>query len=230
MLALEQLLYLFTNKIALAATSLSFIASSTDLFAFTTPAKFTWNTLRLFGLYARFLPDKVAEPSALHEVLASWTGAQFSEESWPRLLQLLRTDLPQLQSLQGHLALPANPLDGLNTLTRALKLTAKLGLNGAALKQLTANDYAGLNAAKDLVYGAIRSKDEEKEWSEIIEPYADKLNEIKRDALVDRILSKEFQLKFKDARELYQFFLLDVEMEGCARISRVLEAISACQL
>lgn len=58
----------------------------------------------------------------------------------------------------------------------------------------------------------------------------DKLNEIKRDALVDRILSKDFQLKFKDSRELYQFFLLDVEMDGCARTSRVLEAISACQL
>ncbi|MGH9908142.1 MAG: neuraminidase-like domain-containing protein, partial [Pyrinomonadaceae bacterium] len=230
MRALEQLLYLFQGKLDLSAQSLDFVATQADIFALTLPFGLEWGSLRLLSIYKEFLPAAPEEAADLHQALTSWTGEELPEASWPLLVKVLKTDLVQIRSLLGTLILPATSLDAVVTLKKALKLTSKLGLNGAALNQLTAKDYAGLQVANTLVYGAIRAKYEEKEWAEVIEPYEDKLNMIKRDALVDRILSKEFQLKFNDARELYQFFLLDVEMDGCARTSRVLEAISACQL
>jgi hypothetical protein len=230
MQALERLVYLFQEKLELSAHSLNFIASSPDSFALSLPFALRWASLRLLSAYSDFLPGAATEPKDLHQVLESWTGAEFPEAARPQLVVLLKTDLAQLQALLDTISLPDTALDALVALKDALKLTLDIGLNGAALKQLTAKDYAGLKAANKLVYGAIRSKYGEKEWAEVIEAYEDKLNMIKRDALVDRILSKEFQLKFKDARELYQFFLLDMEMDGCARTSRVLEAISACQL
>ena len=230
MQALERLVYLFQEKLELSAPSLNFIASRPDLFALTLPFTLRWDSLRLLSAYSDFLPGETTEAKDLHQVLESWTGAEFPEASWPQLVVLLKTDLAQFRGLLDNISLPATALEALVTLKKALKLTLKLGLNGAALKQLTAKNYAGLKAANNLLYGAIRSNYDEKDWAKVIEPYEDKLNMIKRDALVDRILSKEFQLKFNDTRELYQFFLLDVEMDGCARISRVLEAISACQL
>jgi hypothetical protein len=188
MQALERLLYLFQERLDLPVDSLHFIASRPDLFGITLPTGFRWNSLRLLSIYADFLPDKVEELTEFHQTLASWNDAGFPGTSWPYLLALFKIDHTQLQWLLQNLSLPATPLDALATLARALKLTAKLGLNGGALKQLTAGDYEALDAAKDLVYGAIRAKYQENEWTEIIEPYTDKLNMIKRDALVDRIL------------------------------------------
>ena len=227
---LERLIYLFTEKLNLPTESLSLMGAYPEIFALTSQNKLSWHSLELLSIYKRFLPELPEEVDSWHQLLQNWTGVTFLEDDRSQVATLLQTDLAQLNSLLENLVLPTQALDALQTLSSTLKLSGKLGLNGAALKQLTASDYEGLVAASNLVYGAIRAKYDEQTWAEIVEPYQDHLNMIKRDALVDRILSKEFQLKFSDPRELYQFFLLDVEMDGCARISRVKEAISACQL
>jgi hypothetical protein len=63
-----------------------------------------------------------------------------------------------------------------------------------------------------------------------LEPYNDKINVLKRDALCAYILANETVLNFKSKKELYDFFLLDVEMSGCFRTSRLVCAISSLQL
>ena len=227
---LRRLLFLFQEKTDFSEASLAFVTAHPELFELALPPEFTFGSLRLLSIYNDLRPNAEDKLKDFHEALLSWTGVTFLPQQVAFVATLLQTDAPRLQSLLLSRDLAGNALDALASLKKSVRTVQKLGLDGAAMKQLTATDYAGLRAAKSLVYGAIRAKYDEDAWSELIEPYNDKLNEIKRDALVDRILSKEFQLKFKDARELYQFFLLDVEMEGCARTSRVLEAISACQL
>ncbi len=227
---LERRVYLFKEQLNLPAESLIFVAEHPDLFAIALPNTLVWNSLHLLSLYKRFLPNLSEEQVLYHQILLGWTGETFVDDVRSQLAQLLKTDLPQLTSLLENLVLPSQVIEVLAALSDALKMTAKLGLNGSALRQLTASTYQELTIASNVVQGAIKAKYDEKDWTKIIEPYQDKLNMIKRDALVDRVLSKEFQLKFSDTRELYQFFLLDVEMDGCARISRVKEAISACQL
>ena len=227
---LRRLLFLFQEKTDFSQGSLAFITAHPELSELTLPAEFTFASLRLLSIYNDLRPNAEDELEDFHEALLSWTGAAFPQPQVAFVATLLKTDAPRLQSLLLSRDFAGNALDALASLKKSVRTAQKLGLDGAAMKQLTATDFAGLRAAKSLVYGAIRAKYDEDAWLALIEPYNDKLNEIKRDALVDRILSKEFQLKFKDARELYQFFLLDVEMEGCARTSRVLEAISACQL
>jgi hypothetical protein len=227
---LKLLLFLFQEKTGFSEANLAFVTAHPELFQLTLPPEFTFASLRLLSIYNDLRPTAEDKLEGFHEALLSWTGATFLQPQVAFVATLLQTDAPRLESLLLSVDLASNALDALASLKKSVRTAQKLGLDGAAMKQLTATDYAGLRAAKSLVYGAIRAKYDEDAWLELIEPYNDKLNEIKRDALVDRILSKEFQLKFKDARELYQFFLLDVEMEGCARTSRVLEAISACQL
>ncbi|MEM9008474.1 MAG: neuraminidase-like domain-containing protein, partial [Cyanobacteria bacterium P01_F01_bin.86] len=228
--ALERYTYLLQEKLNLPAESLSFMGAHPEIFALNPQNELSWPSLYQLSLYHQFLPELPEDIEVWHQLLQNWTGTTFLTTDRPQLAALLQTDRAQLNSLLGNLVLPTQVLEALHTLSRMLELAANLGLNGAALQQLTASDYEGLVAASNLVYGAIRAKYDEPAWAEIVEPYQDQINMIKRDVLVDRILSKEFQLKFRDARELYQFFLLDVEMDGCARISRVKEAISACQL
>ena len=124
-----------------------------------------------------------------------------------------------------------DPFDALTRIELGIRLASRLGLDPVALRQLTSEDFRGLSAARDLVYGAMRAKHETEEaWLAVSEPFREKVEGIKRDALVDRILSREFQLGFRHARDIYHFFLLDAEMDGCARTSRVKAAISSCQL
>ena len=94
-----------------------------------------------------------------------------------------------------------------------------------------AQPLAKVIAARDVALGAFSSKyDDENVRREKLEPYQDQINVIKRDALCDYIIARQQDLKFKDHSDIYAFLLLDVEMSGCFRTSRVVCAISSLQL
>lgn len=116
-------------------------------------------------------------------------------------------------------------------LQNALGICIKLGVQGDALAKLANSDKEGLLTARNVVVGAFASKyPDEKIRNEKLEPYNDKLNTLKRDALCDYIISRSDIFKFKDRNDLYNFFLLDVEMSGCFRTSYLVAAITSLQL
>lgn len=227
---LSRLVFVLKAKLRLATEALSFVAAHPDLFNLAVPVAWGWESLRLLHLYATRLPANPEDADALHSVLESWTGQTFPEEARVQLAGLLGRSEASVSMLLAHVQLPSNVFDAIAKIESAYEITSRLGLDGAAIAQLTAVSYEGLLAAKDIAYGAIRAKHEEGDWTRIAGPYQEQVHMLKRDLLVDRILSREFQLKFRDARAIYQFFLLDTEMDGCAKISRVKEAITACQL
>jgi hypothetical protein len=79
---------------------------------------------------------------------------------------------------------------------------------------------------------AARARHAEAQWPAIAAPVRDALREQQRTALVgwlcDRL--KHEGTVLHDERDLYRHFLIDIEMCGCARTSRVREALSAAQL
>lgn len=66
------------------------------------------------------------------------------------------------------------------------------------------------------------------DWSTLSQKIHNELNEIKRDALVPYVISQ--QENIKNSRDLYEQFLIDVDMSSCGKTSKVKEAISAVQL
>ncbi len=112
-----------------------------------------------------------------------------------------------------------------------IKQLNRLLLEETYLQETPKSFFTHPTAARDVVVGAFSSKyDDEKVRQEKLEPYLDKINVKKRDALCDYIIAREKDLKFKDMGDIYAFFLLDVEMSGCFRTSRVVCAISSLQL
>jgi hypothetical protein len=87
------------------------------------------------------------------------------------------------------------------------------------LSLAAATGYDELSAAADAVYAAFRAKyDDEEEWQAKVEPFHDRILGRKRDGLVAYLLySAVPELDTKE--DLYHYFLLDVELEGCARTS-----------
>lgn len=200
----------------------------------------TFGVIRSVAAYSALAASGDAEVSdappamdiaTLHAVLVDVAGA-----SDANLAGVLRTDRARIGSLKPHLTLPAAPFEALDTLARCLALTNLLGVSGETLILMTkegadaAATYRNLARAAEDVFAAFRSKyPDEQTFQEKMEPYADKLRGSKRNALVD-FLTRKWPEPFADSNKLYAYFLIDVLMEGCARTSRVVAAISSLQL
>ena len=228
---LARLSVVFKTRLDLAPAGVKFISDHRELFSFGADGLSAWEFLRRAGLYATGRKRAGDDAERVDGVLASWSDGSFGEDIRTDLARLLNARPLDLKALLRETAAVPTPFDKIIQLEDAVSLVKRLGLDGVALSQLTVTSFDGLTAAKDLVWGAIRTKypDEDK-WREAVEPFEDELSGLKRDALVDVILSREDRFRFENTRQIYQIFFLDPEMDGCARTSRVLEAISTCQL
>lgn len=73
----------------------------------------------------------------------------------------------------------------------------------------------------------VRAKYDDAQWLELAKALRDPLRERQRSALVAYLVQK---LGVRDANELYDDFLIDVEMSPCMMTTRIKQAISAVQL
>lgn len=182
--------------------------------------------------YHALLDQRDAQRDALNTALQSIQQAgNFSAAENATLADAWQQPASLIASLTAALTFTLPALDAIELLKTCLDTCIKLGIQGDALLKLASSDKAGLLAARNVVVGALASKyPEEKTRNEKLEPYNDKLNTLKRDALCDYIISRSDILKFKDRNDLYNFFLLDVEMSGCFRTSYIVAAITSVQL
>ena len=228
--ALQSLNLLFKDYLSADNVAVGFIAGHQELFAVTPGADWEWESIRRMGAYVARRKASREDADALDFAIAGWNGAGFPADSANDLALVFDAPIAKLSSLLAELPTVGDPFTALARLESGLHLAGRLGLDPVALRQVTSETFAGLTAARDLVHGAMRAKHErEEDWLRVSEPFREKVEGIKRDALVDRILSRD-ELQFDNAREIYHFFLLDAEMDGCARTSRVKAAISSCQL
>ena len=136
-----------------------------------------------------------------------------------------------LHSIINNISFTGTLTADLERLFQFADICNTLGIQGDSLIKLRETTYKGLVAANNVVYGAFASKyADEKIRAEKLEAYHDRINTLKRDALCDFIIAQRDRFNFKDWSDLYNFFLLDVEMSGCFRTSKLLAAISSTQL
>lgn len=87
------------------------------------------------------------------------------------------------------------------------------------------------NISNDL-QEAVKARYILEDWEEIVKPINDKIRTNRRDALIDYLLNqkalREWGVRDKDS--LFEFFLIDVQMEACMETSRIKQAISSTQL
>lgn len=144
---------------------------------------------------------------------------------------------------QLHITKPEQYRDPI-TLTRLLELLVALKQLGATVKQVSdltapSPDDAAAISAREL----LRDKYGESQWHDLIKPIADKLRERQRDALVDYLLyidqlprPGELDPKqnsgdhLRDANDLYERYLINVQTGSCLKTTRLLQATAAVQL
>ena len=116
-------------------------------------------------------------------------------------------------------------VEQLKRLKRAFDLIKRLGVSAAEI--LPWRNHALSVAQARGIKQAVRSRYDEAHWLQVAQPLRDELREKQRAALVAHLLGRN---KWKDTDDLYQEFLIDVEMSPCMMTSRIKQVISSVQL
>jgi len=114
----------------------------------------------------------------------------------------------------------------------ALSLIRKMGISANALIKATVNEPTGV-IVRDF-QSALRARFDAADWRDLVQPINDEMRGLQRDALVTYILH---QMRSNPASEhidtpekLFEYFLMDVQMEPSMQTSRIRHAISSTQL
>jgi hypothetical protein len=171
-------------------------------------------------------------PAAIAAIQA--VVVDFAAASDADVAAALRVDVAEVSALRTHVTLPTGAFTALSVLQRCLELGKQLGVSGETLLRMI--DDAGSTAydqlwrAADDVFGAFRAKYPDAAiFAEKIEPFEDRLRSRKRDGLLEDFMTR-WPSQFGTPSKLYEYFLVDVLVEGCARTSRVVAGTSSLQL
>ncbi|MET3020290.1 Tc toxin subunit A-related protein [Flavobacterium hydatis] len=84
----------------------------------------------------------------------------------------------------------------------------------------------------DSIKNAIRVKYNQTDWEQAVKPLSDKLRNNQKEALIGFLLQQQTLLDWgvTDADSLFEYFLIDVQMDACMETSRIKQALSSVQL
>jgi len=161
-------------------------------------------------------------------------------------------------ALLGHFGLELSDLSHIPHLARlheAFRVVKKLAIGAFTLLAVTTNDpvtdtlrelQAALRARFDDTPepgGSLPAIEEvparsalpiNRDWLKLVQPINDELRSLRRDALVAYVLhkmgQKEATKHIDTPDKLFEYFLIDVEMDPCMKTSRIKQAISSVQL
>ncbi len=122
--------------------------------------------------------------------------------------------------------------DVFHRIYQVFTLVRKIGIPPSTLIQAATNEPD--NAAVQALLDALRMRYTAAEWREVMRPINDEMRSLQRDAMVASILhhmrSNTDSQHIDTPEKLFEYFLMDVQMDPCMQTSRVRHAISTVQL
>jgi len=225
---------LFSQETVFDGDDLEFIQSHAALFGISDFDRISTTSVRRVEIYRKLLDAWLSRSEAvpdLKAILIAFTAAsRFGAADQEDLAALVGCEVGLLQSLHTQLSLSTTPFEVLLELIAAVELAQFIGIGGTALKLVQSGNYDDLAAASVALQAAFRAKyEDEAEWEKKIEPFRDELLSRRRDGLVAYLVHSG-TTPFDEVTDLYHYCLLDVQVEGCMRTSRVAAAIDSVQL
>ncbi len=169
-----------------------------------------------------------------HALLLTHTSTGFPANQDAILARALRADVSLASTVRTSVPAATTAIDTLHRLARAVNLARGLGMSGDTLPLLLSDDYDALAQAADALVAGFRLRyPDETTANAQLEPVEDATRGRKRDALCSyllRSLAPAADIPWRNRSDLYHYFLLDVDMGGCGRTSRIVSAISSLQL
>ncbi|MES2936900.1 MAG: neuraminidase-like domain-containing protein [Pseudomonadota bacterium] len=233
---LSRLAVLFRTE-DIGAARLAFIGKHLPLFPVANMGALTVANLRALHAYRLLVAPQppVDEPFAPHALaveaaLAQFTPAQkfaaVAPETLGKAVGLPATSAGTLAALA---VLGNAPVAALGRLAALARIARDGGIGADALKLLVSDTATDLDRGAEALVAALRQKyPGDKEFEAALQPLDDRLHGRKRDALADHVIRHGHE-RFETLDDLYDYFLIDAQMQGCARTSRLVAAISSAQ-
>jgi len=157
---------------------------------------------------------------------ATADGALFALTRWdPASLDAL---LAQFGKARGDLA----HFDLFRRVYDAFAAVRSVGVSAADFIRAATNAPDG-TVARDF-QSVLRARYAAADWHDLIKPINDEMRELQRDALVAHVLhhlrSRPDTAQIDTPDKLFEYFLMDVQMDACMTTSRVRHALSCVQL
>jgi hypothetical protein len=183
--------------------------------------------------FARFKAALGSEDGLL--LLALQDPAAAAKKPEGPLFSLTRWEPTSLKALLHRFGKKADDLADLAVFRRvyeAMGWVKQMGVPAAALIAAATNT-PNASIVRDL-QSALRARFEESDWLKVLKSINDELRALQRDALVAHILQgmhlDPATAHIDTPEKLFEFFLMDVQMEPCMETSRIRHALSSVQL
>ena len=187
--------------------------------------------------FARTKADLSPDDERLLAVLRGpEAAAEASTESVDSLLfSLTRWESDSLEALLARFDNSIADLAHIETfhqIYNAYLPVKRLKVPASALIAAASNEPS-VTAVRDL-QSALRARYDESDWLNVLQPINDEMRGLQRDALVAYVLHQmrknSTTAHIDTADKLFEYFLMDVQMEPCMQTSRIRHALSSVQL
>jgi hypothetical protein len=232
---LERTTRLFAT-LGLSVEAIDNVAANQSDFGIVNLNALTLSDIRALVSFTSLLRVDRTRETSLLEAMRAFPA--LPDETVATLAQLF--DAPQtlissvihiLTSLAEPLVLPTEPIAAFSKISSMVGAAKKIGIDGFSLAKLRASDSdQELAEARNVAFAAVQAKyPEDAKRADRLATLAELTNTRRRDALAAFIIAQHADFQFKDRADLYNFFLLDVEMGGCFLTTPVICAISSLQ-
>jgi Neuraminidase-like domain len=141
----------------------------------------------------------------------------------------LETDLSQLLAQFGLTRADLSKLSILSKIQGAMNLISAIGYPAILVQTWITNDPSYDLVAS--IKATVKANVTEASWLESMQTVSNPVRNLLRDALVSYILQyKKPSAEITNPDKLYEYFLIDVEMDACMKTSRIRQALSTVQL
>jgi hypothetical protein len=181
--------------------------------------------------FARLKAEISPDDESLLEILqdppaADADGSLYTLTGWDKI---------SLASLSAHFNLTLADFTHFAQFRRVaevFELLQTMGVTASALIKATTNNPTSATVID--LQAALRARYEADSWRDVVQPINDQMRGLQRDALVayilHRLAANAATSHIDTADKLFEFFLMDVQMEPCMQTSRIRHALSTVQL
>ncbi|OQP55794.1 neuraminidase-like domain-containing protein [Niastella populi] len=173
----------------------------------------------------------------------AWTRNPVNATLAEKMVALTGWDLALVQALISTTQFNCSPVTFFNEkpldkLYNAVVLAEQTGIDTARLISwaVPLTDFDKCYQQAESIKGSLRARYTEEDWQQTIKPVNDQLRSNQRNALISYLLVQPALKQWAhnrnmllDANALFDFFLLDVQMESVMETSRIRQALSSVQ-
>lgn len=167
---------------------------------------------------------KTTDATKLSEKIADVTT--WKQENIEKLLKVEHFDLEYAEAFRNEI--------NLIKLQHALVVADKIAVDINQLFEWAkpTSKFWVCHQIAESIRKAIRARYDQEDWEQVVKPLNDELREHQKLALIAYLLVQQDLIDWGvvDADSLFEFFLIDVQMDACMETSRIKQAISSVQL